>query len=255
MVPKDHDAKQLARQRMWDLLEHHHITEPGVHGHIPAFVGADQAADRLATHPAWSRARAIKANPDRAQLPVRVLALRAGKTVYMAVPNLASPQPFYVLDPSRLPVPPEQAAIHRVAATFAPTVKVADMPPIDLVVCGSVAANAAGVRLDKGAGYSDIEIALLIEAGLVGPHTVIATTVHQTQIVDGLLPESSHDFRVDVIATPTHVIECPPSRRPAGVVWEHLTAEKIDAIPALANHPARQRDGDNQRPETTGQPW
>lgn len=253
MRPENHDAKQLARKRMWDLLERHHVTEPGVHGHIPDFVGADQAAERLATHPAWPSALAIKANPDRAQLPVRVRALHAGKTVYMAVPNLASPRPFYLLDPSRLPVPPEQAAIHQVAATFAPTIAIADMPPIDLVVCGSVAVTTVGARLGKGRGYSDIEVALLIEAGLIGPHTVIATTVHETQIVNGPLPETTHDFRVDVIATPIRVIDCPPSRRPPGVDWEHLTAEEIDAIPALANHPARPRDGGAEQPETTGQ--
>ena len=239
MHQQDPDDKQLARQGIWDLLEHQHITEPGVHGHIPAFVGADQAADQLATHPAWRRAQAIKANPDRAQLPVRVRALRAGKTVYMAVPNLASDRPFYLLDPAELPMAPEQAALHQVAATFAPTVTVADMPHIDLVVCGSVAVNTAGVRLGKGAGYSDIEIALLIEAGHISSHTVLATTVHLAQLIDGPLPETSHDFRLDVIATPAQIIECPPSNRPTGVIWDHLTQDKIDAIPTLANHPNR----------------
>jgi 5-formyltetrahydrofolate cyclo-ligase len=46
---------------------------------------------------------------------------------------------------------------------------VADMRPVDIVVCGSVAVNRQGARLGKGAGYSDIEVALLQEAGLIGP--------------------------------------------------------------------------------------
>jgi 5-formyltetrahydrofolate cyclo-ligase len=32
--------------------------------------------------------------------------------------------------------------------------------------------------------------------------TTIATTVHRLQVVDAELPESGHDFRVDLIVTP-----------------------------------------------------
>jgi 5-formyltetrahydrofolate cyclo-ligase len=42
------EAKQVLRIRMWDLLERERAVEPGVHGHIPAFTGADAAAQRLA---------------------------------------------------------------------------------------------------------------------------------------------------------------------------------------------------------------
>ena len=63
------------------------------------------------------------------------------------------------------------------------------MPHIDLVVSGSVAVNHQGARLGKGAGYADIEIGLLIEAGLITDNTVIATTVHSLQVLDQLLPE------------------------------------------------------------------
>jgi 5-formyltetrahydrofolate cyclo-ligase len=43
----------------------------GAHGHIPGFVGADQAPERLAALPAWKAARVIKVNPDKAQFAVR----------------------------------------------------------------------------------------------------------------------------------------------------------------------------------------
>lgn len=36
-------------------------------------------------------------------------------------------------------------------------------------------------RIGKGAGYGDIEVALLAEAGLSGPETTIYTTVHDLQ--------------------------------------------------------------------------
>jgi len=227
-------AKQVVRERVWALLEEAHVVASGVHGRIPAFSGAETAADRLATLPVWQSARVIKAVPDRAQLPVRARALEAGKLVYMAVPMLADRLPFYVLDPNNLTVPPAEAAAKDVAARFARKVSVADMQPVDLVVCGSVAVNREGVRLGKGAGYSDIELALLHEAGLIGRDTAIVTTVHRLQVLDEPLAETEHDFSVDFIVTPDEIIQCEPSRRPRGLVWEHLSPEQIAAIPVLA---------------------
>jgi 5-formyltetrahydrofolate cyclo-ligase len=227
--------KQRIREQVWAALECHRVVEPGVAGHIPAFAGADAAAARLAELPAWQAASTVKANPDRAQLPVRAMALAAGKTVYMAIPNLASIQPFYLLDPATLPMQPAQAAVHQAAATFAPTVPPSDMPPIDLVICGSVAVNRFGTRIGKGAGYSDTELALLAEKGLIGPHTTIVTTVHPLQVVDGELPEAEHDFRVDFVVTPDEIISCPPSARPPGLLWNNLSAGKIASIPFLAS--------------------
>lgn len=227
-------AKQAARERVWSLLEREHAVPPGVHGRIPSFFGADQAADRLAELPEWQAARVIKAVPDTAQEPVRERALHAGKLVYMAVPKLAEDLPFYVLDPVSLAVPPEEAAVRSVAAQLGRKVDVDEMQPVDLVVCGSVAVNRRGVRLGKGAGYSDIEVALLHEAGLIGPNTAIVTTVHSLQVVDDDLPETEHDFSVDIIVTPDEVIRCGDPRRPRGLLWDDLTPEKIAAIPVLA---------------------
>jgi 5-formyltetrahydrofolate cyclo-ligase len=229
-----HDAKQRVRDRIWTRLEREHAAPPDVHGYIPAFTGADEAAARLAALPVWASARIVKAVPDRAQQPVRARALRDGKTVYMAVPRLADPLPFYHLDPATLPVPPDRAADRHLAATVARQIGMADMRPVDLVVCGSVAVNSHGVRLGKGAGYSDLEFALLQEAGLIQPTTVNVTTVHDLQVIDDDLPETRHDFSVDLIVTPTRTITCGPPRRPKGLFWEDLDDATISTIPILA---------------------
>jgi 5-formyltetrahydrofolate cyclo-ligase len=150
----------------------------------------------------------------------------------MAVPRLADEYPFYELDPGRVPV---EAALSRIADGLARKVEPAQMRPVGLVLCGTVAVNLQGARLGKGAGYSDIEFALAQEAGLIGPETVIVTTVHDLQVIDEPLPEEVHDFRVDLVVTPTQVFRCgPEARRPAGLVWEHLDPERVAAIPALA---------------------
>ncbi|MFI7215000.1 5-formyltetrahydrofolate cyclo-ligase [Micromonospora maritima] len=228
------EAKHKVRDAVWARLDSAgQALPPGAHGRIPNFVGAEAAAERLARHDAWRRADVIKSNPDKAQLPVRLRALADGKFLYMAVPKIADIRPFYLLDPADLDAATPDIATGSGAAGHAPKVGISEMRPVDLVVCGSVAVNRDGVRVGKGAGYSDIEIALLTEAGLIGPATVLATTVHQLQIVDGPLPESVHDVGVDVIVTPDEVIECPRRRRPGGIHWESLSAQKIDAIPVL----------------------
>ncbi len=232
-MPTESDAKQAIRERIWSRLAQAQAS-PDPHGRIPDFVGAAAAAARLAELPAWDRARIIKANPDQPQLPVRARALREGKLVYMAVPKLADPLPFFRLDPAELGDDAAALAAHRAAASRAPKTAVADMQPVDLIVCGTVAVNRQGVRIGKGAGYSDIEVGLLAEAGLIGPTTTITTTVHQLQVVDEPLPHDEHDFTLDYIVTPEEVISCGPAYCPRGLVWPNLGEEQIAAIPVLA---------------------
>lgn len=172
--------------------------------------------------------------PDKAQLPVRALALTEGKTVFMAVPKLADPRPFCLLDPATLPVPPQEAANSKIAATVAPRVDVTDLQPVDMIVVGSVAVNRAGARLGKGAGHSDLEFAFLMEAGLISDRTVVVSTVHSLQVLDEEIPSTDHDVEVDLIVTPDEVISCPSPNRPTGLVRGHLNSEKIASIPLLA---------------------
>jgi 5-formyltetrahydrofolate cyclo-ligase len=48
---------------------------------------------------------------------------------------------------------------------------------VDLVVYGSVAVSRQGARIGKGRGLSDLEFAFLVEAGVLRPDTILATTV------------------------------------------------------------------------------
>jgi len=227
--------KQRVRERVWDVLdESGAVHDDSVHGRIPHFKGSEEAAERLARLPGWRAAHIVKAVPDKAQLPARARALAEGKTVFMAVPKLADPRPFYLLDPATLTVPPAEAASSKVAAKIAPKVAVESMPAVDLVVVGSVAVNRAGVRIGKGAGYSDLEFAFLAEAGLISAQTIVVTTIHTLQVLDEELPATRHDFGVDLVVTPDEVITCRRPHRPEGLMWEDLDAEKIASIPALA---------------------
>jgi 5-formyltetrahydrofolate cyclo-ligase len=231
-------AKAALRQEVWSAMRAAKVARfPGAEGRIPNFTGAEAAAARLAAAPAWQEARTVKANPDSAQLPVRQRALQDGKTVYMAVPRLAEPEPFFALDPDHLAEPPRKAASIRGASRSARRVALADLPPVDLVVMGSVAAGEDGARLGKGGGFADLEFALATTAGLIGPRTAIVTTVHEIQVrPPGSIPLTSHDVLVDFVVTPDRVIDCRPRHGPrpaAGICWDDLTEEKIAAIPLL----------------------
>ena len=232
-------AKAGLREEVWRSMRTAKVARfPGAEGRIPNFAGAEAAAGRLRDLPAWHAARTLKANPDSAQLPVRQRALEDGKTVYMAVPRLAGQEPFFALDPDHLSDPPRKAASISGASRSARRVRLTDLTPVDLVVMGSVAAGEDGARLGKGGGFADLEFALATGAGLIGPHTVCVTTVHELQVrAAGEIPLTSHDVPVDFIVTPDRVIDCRAGRGPrpeAGICWDDLTDEKIAAIPLLA---------------------
>lgn len=204
-------------------------------GRIPNFAGAEAAAERLARQDRWRAAGVLKCNPDSPQLPVRKQALAEGKIVYMAVPRLAELRPFWRLDPHRLDVPVREAASIKGAGRHGEAISPDEMEPIDMVVCGSVAVERGGARLGKGGGYSDLEFALAVEAGLIHAETTVATTVHPSQIVEeGRVPVTEHDFPLDLIVTPDEAI---PTRttlsRPQGILDTHLDREKRDSIPLL----------------------
>jgi 5-formyltetrahydrofolate cyclo-ligase len=240
-------AKAELREEVWAAMRTARVARfPGAAGRIPNFTGAEAAAERLRKIPEWGLAATIKANPDAPQLPVRQRALEDGKTLYMAVPRLASPEPFFALDPDHLAEPPRRAASISGAARSARRVPLSELSPVDLVVMGSVAAAEDGARLGKGGGFADLEFALATEAGLIGPHTICVTTVHELQLRPaGAIPLTSHDVPVDVIITPERVIDCRQRRgqRPrAGIQWDDLTEDKIGAIPLLT---ARRRSADS----------
>ena len=232
-------AKAAVRENVWEALRAAKVARfPGAAGRIPNFTGAEAAAERLRGLPAWQDAATVKANPDSPQLRVRQRALEDGKVVYMAVPRLAEPEPFFALDPDHLAEPPRKAASISGATRSARRVRLDELTPVDLVVMGSVAVGEDGARLGKGGGFADLEFALATAAGLIGPRTVIVTTVHEIQLRPaGEIPVTSHDVPVDLIVTPERVIDCrggPLARPAAGIEWADLTEEKIAAIPLLS---------------------
>ncbi|SFR62575.1 5-formyltetrahydrofolate cyclo-ligase [Halogeometricum rufum] len=227
--------KQALRERIWDELE-----ESGEarfpyppHGRIPNFDGADEAAERLAANEAWQEAEVVKSNPDSPQLPVRRAALRAGKTLYMAVPRLRDEKCFLRLDPDEIADIDHATTIGGSSEVGVP-VGPDEMESIDLIVSGSVAVNGIGARVGKGEGYSDLEFAILREFGLVDDATTTVTTLHEIQFVDEAIPTASHDVPIEWVFTPERSVRTDASGgKPEGLAWNGVADERLDEIPIL----------------------
>lgn len=233
-----HPDKDNLRAEIWSLLKEQGASRSEPFGHIPNFVGAENAAERLAALPLWQQAKAVKCNPDSPQIPVRLRALQDGKRLYMAVPRLTNTRCFVELTPEDLQqrnIPFEEAAIARKALSYGQLVSFEEMQAIDLVMVGCVAVTRNGGRTGKGAGFADLELAMLEEFGLVQSNTPIVTTVHPLQIVeDSRLPMQAHDWALNWIVTPDEVIETNKTYpNPAGLDWDTIRAEQYQKIPIL----------------------
>ncbi len=152
----------------------------------------------------------------------------------MAVPRLREERCFVELDPKRLGGNIYSASSIKGAFEFGRQVAVKEMKPVDLILCGSVAVRRNGARIGKGGGYSDLEFAIALKAGIIKRKTPIITTVHPLQILDYKIELKPYDIPVDFIITPDEIL---PTRtrypRPKRIYWGLLDEEKIGAIPLL----------------------
>jgi len=233
-----HQGKDALREEIWSLLERHAASPSDPFGHIPDFVGSDQAAERLAELSIWRQAQVVKVNPDTAQAPVRLRALRDGKLLYMAVPRLIDARCFVELiadNLTRSRVDLAGASRWQGALEHGRLVTFEEMRPIDLVVTGCVAVTRSGGRTGKGAGFADLELGMLRQLNLLRPTTPIVTTVHALQVVeDARLPMQRHDSALDWIVTPDEAIETQtPYPQPSGIDWDAVQPDQYEAIPAL----------------------
>uniref|UniRef100_A0A182KGP2 5-formyltetrahydrofolate cyclo-ligase n=1 Tax=Anopheles christyi TaxID=43041 RepID=A0A182KGP2_9DIPT len=208
---------------------------------IPLFPEAEQTAERLAETPEFKQAKNIKVNIDMAQEAVKLQVLKANKTLFVA----PSQKSDYLYAKIKLPSSVEEVPLvqqRRIVKMLAgedtyEELGIDQTEPLDMVVVGCVAVSERGQRIGKGNGYVDLEIAILVNLGVITPKTVIATTVADEQVYSELQADlfQNYDFTVDLIVTPTRVIRVNPRPEPraVGVQWGLLSSRRLDVVRVL----------------------
>ncbi|AWR93628.1 5-formyltetrahydrofolate cyclo-ligase [Acidianus brierleyi] len=224
--------KQEIREEIWKILEEKNIASfpRPVYGRIPNFKGSNIAAQILSKTPEFKKAEVIKVNPDSPQRKIREIALTQGKKVLSPTPRLKGE--FFLLDGKKISDPKKASSISGFTS-FGEKINFDKIPPIDLIIVGSVAVTRKGDRVGKGEGYSELEYAILRELSKIDEKTPVATTVHSVQIVEEI-PYQIFDVPVDIIATEQELIRTHSERKkPTGLYLEFLTKEKIEDTPYL----------------------
>jgi 5-formyltetrahydrofolate cyclo-ligase len=235
---KDNDTverqKQDIRKRIWSQMEQANVTRfpKPVYGRIPNFVGAETAAQKLCATDVFRKAKTVFCCPDSPQRSVRLNVLKEGKTLVMASPRLR--EDFILLDPSRISSK-DYAEASTITGAFKYGRRTGPLDiKVDFKVTGSVAVTLDGGRVGKGGGYSDLEYGLLREFNCVVEETPIATTVHDLQVVVWVPMDPTHDMPVDLIATPTRLVETMTEfPKPNGIKWNLLSERQLQDIPLL----------------------
>lgn len=182
---------------------------------------------------AYMGAKRIFVPPDSAQFEVRLNILQDGKSLVMATPRLRDG--FYKVDLSveedLWPRVIKSSGIRRWGKKL--KTDKSEIGKIDLLVTGAVGVSLEGERIGKGSGYFDWEYAILREVGCIDEKTKVIAVVHDLQVFDRI-PWQHKDISVDIIVTPTRIMEVESSRsRPTGIEWQGLDRHTIAAMRPL----------------------
>lgn len=232
-------TKRSLRVQTWKKLQENKFGVPfnAIFNRIPGFVDSDKAAALLVETEEFKNAKDIKILIDRALYPAKLQTLLAGKNLYL--PGTSDSKALYL----KVDVPADATEEQKVEILNVRNVEkhrteisLENKIELDMVIIGSVVVSRDGYRIGRGNGFNDLDIGLLKEVGSITDKTVIATMVHDAQVVDNLPINlfQKYDSPVDLIITPTEVIRVAKRLpRPAGIFWELLSERRLKIIPVL----------------------
>ena len=237
--PPSEPTKRSLRVQTWKKMQENKlgVGYNAIFNRIPGFVDSDKAAALLADTDEFKKAQNVKVNIDRALHAIKLQTLVAGKNLYLPATRDSSALYLKVDVPADATDDQKKEILHvqdvqqhRIEILLENKVK------LDLVIIGSVVVSRDGYRIGRGNGFTDLDIGLLIEIGSITPDTIIATMVHDVQVVDSLPTNlfQKYDSPVDLIVTPTQVIRVAKRLpRPAGIFWELLSERRLKIVPVL----------------------
>ena len=206
---------------------------------IADYEGSDAGAELLAGLDAYRDAKVLFVTPDNNLEFFRERVIRDGKTMIMT--NYGISRGFFIIRPGDVPEGKEELAstldgvqrfwTHRTLAQLADEVEL-----VDLLISGASAITPSGIRFGKGHGYFDLEWAMFYTKGLVDPErSVVVAVGHDCQVVDVPVAVRPYDTAIDIIVTPTQVIETRNefAKPTGGVFWYLLEPDMLGRIPPL----------------------
>ncbi len=204
---------------------------------ITDFVGSDQAVDALMGHRFYRDANLLFITPDNCLEQLRYRSLLDGKRILMTTYSIK--RGFWLLDPAQIPADKLLYAatldgMERVGEALTLTDIRNRFKSVDYMITGTGAINEEGIRFGKGHGFFDAEWGMLYRIGVIGSATPAAAVVHDCQVLRETLHPEVFDTVVDVIFTPTRIIEVAGPHKPTcGIVWNLLDRKMFDTIPPL----------------------
>lgn len=189
---------------------------------IPDFEGRERADERALTLPFISSASQVLLTPDNSLESLRHALLK--RDANLIVPTYDLKRGFVYIEAERVP-----AEALPLAATLDGMERfgrhltlddMADLPPVDAVISGAVAATTRGVHFGSGAGNLDLEWSLLRHLELADDSTPVVVSIHDCQVLDADIRPGTHDVVADVLLTPTRLIACEHDfPKPDGTYW------------------------------------
>ncbi len=233
-------AKDRIREEVWRELRK--VAKPDSRFHwdfskfIPDFEGSEKCAAAIRRMELYKNSRYIMITPDNCLQKLREYCILDGKTYIM--PTYGIVRGFIKISRELVPRGQEEyASTLDGADRFGVSVTLQNikaLEKIDFLVTGASAVNLEGVRYGKGHGYFDLEWAMFREIGVVDENTPVIAVVHDCQVIDIPIEASPYDTIVDIIVTPTRIINVEKKHeKPKGIIWEKIPQEMTDEIPPL----------------------
>lgn len=127
----------------------------------------------------------IKVNLDRAQEPVKLEVIKAGKNLY--VPPFKETGSTALFTKVLCPTDADLNTQKNIVRLRGPEESREDIGidtdiKLDILVVGSCAVSKKGQRIGKGNGYVDLDFGLLAQLGVLTDKTLVVTTVHEIQV-------------------------------------------------------------------------
>jgi 5-formyltetrahydrofolate cyclo-ligase len=228
------------RQKIWEKLAA--VARPDTRFHlnfaevIPDFEASETAIGRIEALPSYTESRLAFVTPDNSLVELRRRMILAGKPFVVSTYNML--RGFRLMAPGAVPPGQERfAAWLDGIEHFGTPISLEEISRLgrfDFMATGASAVSGEGIRFGKGHGYFDLEWGMFSDIGLVDDATPVIAAVHDVQVVEEKLPASETDIIVDLIATPSRLIEVDRhGRRPRGIKWHLISPDQIAALPPL----------------------